>query len=58
MGDQRGGDQGLHRAGLVESWIHGEGVHVLPAHDTGAPELHTIPQVPYGLDESEMEKTR
>ena len=34
-----------------------DGVHVLPAHGTGAPELHTIPQAPYGLDESEMEKT-
>ena len=31
--------------------------HVLPAHGTGAPELHTIPQAPYGLDESDMEKT-
>ena len=31
--------------------------HVLPAHGTGAPELHTIPQAPYGLDESDTEKT-
>ena len=34
-----------------------DGVHVVPAYGTGAPKLHTIPQAPYGLDESEMEKT-
>ena len=34
-----------------------DGVHALPAHGTGAPELHAFPQAPYGLGESEMEKT-
>ena len=30
----------------------------LPAHGTGAPELHAFPQAPYFLDESKMfEKT-
>ena len=32
------------------------GVYVLPAYGAGVPELHTVPQAPYGL-ESEMEKT-